>query len=104
MYKKKLIWIIIYIEIVNKMTFQTSTFTAFIGSQYNHQQGTCYFLTESDGNRLEMLLHSDNYIISRPKRTDDWDYGSTYHVVTSNNEFVEGNQVVIEQRLPINDD
>ena len=99
-----MITIFIYNQINRKMTNQTSTFTAFIGSQYNHQQGKCYFLTESDGNRLEMLLHSDNYIISRPKRTDDWDYGSTYHVVTSSDEFVEGNQVVIEKRLPINDD
>ena len=86
------------------MSFYTSTFTAFIGSPYDHQTGKCYFLTESDGNRLEMLLHSDNYIISRPKRTDDPDYGSTYHVVTSNNEFIEGNQVVIEKRTPISDD
>ena len=99
-----MITIFIYNQINRKMTNQTSRFTAFIGSQYNHQQGKCYFLNESDGNRLEMLLHSDNYIISRPKRTDDWDYGSTYHVVTSSDEFIEGNQVVIEKRIPINDD
>lgn len=86
------------------MTNQTSTFTAFIGSQYTYQQGTCYFLTESDGNRLEMLLHPDIYVISKPKRTDDPDYGSTYHVVTSNIKFIEGERVVIEKRTPINDD
>lgn len=90
---------------IRKMSFQNSEFTAFIGSQYNHhQQGKCYFLTESDGNRLEMLLHSDIYVISKPKRTDDPDYGSTYHVVTSNIKFIEGERVVIEKRTPISDD
>ncbi len=86
------------------MSFQTSRFTVFIASQYTYQQGTCYFLTESDGNRLEMLLHPDNYIISKPKRTDDPDYGSSYHVVTSNIKFIEGERVVIEIRTPISDD
>lgn len=86
------------------MTNQTSTFTAFIGSPYTHQTVKCHFLTESDGNRLEMLLHPDIYVISKPKRTDDPDYGSTYHVVTSNIKFIEGERVVIEKRTPSSDD
>ena len=86
------------------MSFQTTRFDALISSEYEYNGGKCYFLTENDGNRLEMLLHHQKYLICRPKRTDDYDSYSTYHIINLNEVLKEGETVIIEKRTPINED
>ena len=75
-------------------------FVAFIGSEYNHQYGKCNFLKENDGNRLDMLIHHQKYLIHRPKRTDDWDFKAIYRVLKCPENLKEGDSIVIEKEIP----
>ena len=81
----------------------TEKFTAFVGSDYKDKESTCYYLHDEEGQKIPIVLRDDMFLIWRPSRTDDYDFGSSYQVI--NLQQNEGRtSLTIQKTIPISDE
>ena len=82
------------------MPFTTQKFTALVGNEYKDKDSTFYYLHNEVGKKIPIVLREDMFLIWRPPRTDDYDFGSSYQVI--NLQQNEGRtSLTIQKTIPI---